>query len=118
MTYDFTIPGNEAIRNFFYGSDHYIPTNEIVYLGEHPLIRPNFMTEIEDLVKQTGDFIVTNGLNGFALDELTNYAITLGNLLPDITRENAKETLMALRGVYTLCNDITPRATSVPSRRG
>ena len=104
----FTLASNEGIRNYFYGSDKYIPTSELIYLSTRPMIRPNFMTEVEDLVKETTQYISEKGLNGFALDQLTEYAIELANLLPEITQENASKVLEALRGIYILCNDTLP----------
>ena len=33
---------NELIKNYFEGSDDYVPVTELIYVHEHPLIKGSF----------------------------------------------------------------------------
>lgn len=107
-TYDFTIKGNEGIRNYFSGNNSYVPIPEILYLHDRPLLRPNFLTEIQDLVEETGKYLKEKNITGYVLDKLSEYAITLANTLPDVTKDNAELVLGTLRDIRHLCKNTLP----------
>lgn len=92
-----TMVDNEGIRNFFNGDDSYIPTEEVKYLHTHPLVRPNFLTEINAEIEVLTLRVQDIKLPPRVIDKLTQLSIKLGTSLPDITDENAKDFLIALR---------------------
>ena len=98
----FTIEENEGIRKFLDGNNKYIPTQELIYLHSHPLVRPNFLTQIDDLVRSVGEKIIAKGITGKPIEDLSSIFIRIGRQLPDITEDNAEEIVMALRDLYTL----------------
>ena len=98
---------NEGIRSYFEGGNDYIPSSELVYLHQHPLIRPNFLTEIDALVISTADIISANNITGKVISDLTNLVILLGKELPDLTDKNAEAVLNTLREIYKLCKHVT-----------
>ena len=104
----FLIKDNENIRNFLEGKDDYIPTSEICYLHTHTLIRPNFSTEIQDLVEKVGEKIIAKNITGKPIDTLEELAIKIGQELSDgsLSNEGAKSVLFSLRRLYKLCNDL------------
>lgn len=102
----FTMAENEGIKAFFEGSDDYIPTSELKYLHIHPLVRPSFLTEIEALVKKTGDVILSKNIQGNVVTRLEDIVINLGRTLPEINDKNAEPIMRELRNLYSLCNEV------------
>ena len=99
---DFTFK-NELIRKYFNGDDSYIPTSELIYIHNHPLVRPNFVTEIDEEVAKLGALIVKHNLRGASVDILIDLGIQIGNGLPDVTTETAPQILQALRQLHRHC---------------
>jgi hypothetical protein len=99
---DFSL-NNYQIKNYFNGSNAYVPESELLYLHSHPLIQPNFMTEIEALINRTAQVLVARKTTGGPVDRLTRLAQDLGRELPDLTSANAAKVLATLRDVYQLC---------------
>lgn len=98
------IDSHEGITSFFKdNNDSFIPTNELVYIHTHPLMRPNFVTQIEQVVTETGELIIQKNLTGKPIEDLTQLAIKLGKLMPDLNADNAKEVCLALREIYVFC---------------
>lgn len=95
------------IKAFFEGSDKYVPTSELLYVHSHPLLRPNFLDEIEALINQTATTMQEKAMTGKPVERLTIMATKLGRLLPDLNRSNAPQALDVLRDIYRLCLQIT-----------
>ncbi len=105
--YSFLIKDNEQIANFLGGDDSYIPTSEISYLHSRPLIRPNFITEIGDLIDKVGSKVEKAKLSGKPIDDLTSIALELGFAMgKPMDAEVAKQIAFSLRKVYKLCLDL------------
>lgn len=102
---DFTL-NNQLIKDFFEGDDSYIPSGELMYLHEHPLVSPNFLTELEGLILQAGGVIQKHNIKGYPISELEALAIEIGKYLPEITVDNAPLILKAMRKTYRISKDL------------
>lgn len=103
----FLIEENEAIRKFLEGDDSYIPSSEYMYLHDRPLIRPNFITQIQDLVDVVGHKIMKHRLNGKPVDRLEDIAIALGQAMDgEMNSTKANTVVMELRNLYQHCNNL------------
>jgi hypothetical protein len=96
---------NTLIKKFFEGDDSYIPTSELIYLHTHPLVRPNFLTELSEMLTQAGKLIQKHKLTHYS-DRLMHIALRMGQELPTITEEQAKIILSATRDAYQLSNEL------------
>lgn len=94
---------NEQIKGYFNGSDVYVPSSELIYVHTHPLINPNFLSEIEVLIHEATEKMVALNMRGAVVKKFTDLTIKLGRELPDLTDKNAASTLGTLREVYKLC---------------
>ncbi len=105
MMISFLIEENEGIRKFLEGDDASVPISEYKYLHDRPLLRPSFLTQIDDLVNKVGEKIVRHKVKGAPIDRLTQYAITLGQRMDGVMDDDkAKIILFTLRDLYTFCN--------------
>lgn len=98
---------NTQIKEFFEGSNSYIPVSELLYVHSHPLIKPNFLAEIESLINITGEIMVQKKMSGAPVKKFTSLAQDLGRELPELTEDNAVSVLGTLRDIYKLCTTIT-----------
>lgn len=100
----FLIEENESIKNFLEGSNDYIPVSEFKYLHERPLLRPNFLTQIDDLVRETGEKMIERNISGAPIEHLTKVAVVIGQQLEgEMTDTKAERALFALRDLYKFC---------------
>lgn len=97
---------NELIKKYFDGDDSYVPSSELMWLHEHPMVRPNFLTELEELILEAGEVIKKHNLVGYHTDQFTEIAIRIGQRLPIITDQTAPEILQAMREIYKLSNEL------------
>jgi hypothetical protein len=102
---DFSLK-NESIKAFFEGSDKYVPVSELLYLHTHPLIQPNFLTEIEAVINDTSDYMVMKNMRGAIVDRFVGLSVQLGKNLPVESEEQSREVLGILRQIYKLCKSI------------
>lgn len=94
----FLIEENQAIAKFLEGDDSYIPISEFTYLHDRPLLRPNFITQIEDLVNKVGAKIQKAKLTGKPIEHLQSIAIQLGTQMDGpMTSTKADKVVRALR---------------------
>ena len=105
METNFTL-SNKKIAAFFSGDDDSIPVGELLYLHGHPLIKPNFIDEIAELVTKTNDHLITKKIGGHPVEEFTRIALSIGNQLPELTEEGARSILKEFRLLYNLCNSL------------
>lgn len=112
MEYDYTF-NNTMIKGYFEKEEdsnsefYYIPTYELIYLHTHPLIVPNFMTELSEMIIVAGKAIEKHKLSTYYTDKLTDAAIRIGKELPSINNSNAALILEAMRDAYKLCKDLS-----------
>lgn len=106
MNYNFTLD-NLVILEFFEGSAS-PPISELLYVHERPLLRPNFLTQIDDMVNEASILLEKKGVskNGSTHRKLADIAIKLGSQLPNLTRTNATVVLETLKDLYILCKKI------------
>lgn len=107
---------NELINKYFAGDDSYIPVGELIWLHEHPLYKPNFLVQLEDMVLKAGKIIIKNNLaNSHIIKKYEDAAIKLGQALGIgiITYENGPTVLAALRNAYNISKDIIEKLGSV-----
>jgi hypothetical protein len=97
---------NLSIANYFNGSNEYVPVTELMYIHTHPLIRPNFLVDIETLINQVIVKISEKPITGMPATTLANYAIQLATELQSLSEENAPVVLGLLRNIYTYCNNV------------
>jgi hypothetical protein len=109
MNYDFSIE-NPQIKGWLNRENDLVPVREFVYLHDHPLIRPNFLSDIEVLIFVTGQHMLARGISGAAGKRLLAFSETFANRLEVFVREKsenvAKEVLESLREIYLLCEKI------------
>jgi hypothetical protein len=104
---NFTIFGNPQIKSFFQGgSDYYIPSSELVYLHEHPMIKDSFLGEIEALINKSTECLLKHNMQGPIVEKFIMSTQILGALLPDVNKDNAPDILKELRVVYNLCTGL------------
>lgn len=103
MNYSLT---NPKIQTYLNGDNSNPPISELIYLHSHPLVRPNFINEIEELVLQAGIHIQNKGIKGYPVDSLKNIAINIGTKMPTFNEESAPLILEELRKLYMVCNQI------------
>lgn len=105
---------NPRIRKYFSGDDSYVPTSELLYVHTHPLVQPNFLSDIERIVNTTALHMSERSMTGKPVERFTIMAAKLGRLLPDLTKDNAAQALGVLRDIHRLCLQVTgtpgPRA--------
>lgn len=107
MAYNFLVENNDDIRRFFEGDDSYIPTSEIVYLHTRPLLRPNFITEVEDLIVKVAAKVAKFKVQGKPIQDFERYAIELGVAVgKGVDQKSAKTIALALRNVRNLCLEL------------
>ena len=108
MSVSFLIEENEGIRKFMEGDDSYVPINEYKYLHDRPLIRPTFLTQIDDLVARVANKVEVNRLkSGLPIENLTKLAITIGqNLDGELTDDKARNILLSLRSMHKICSEL------------
>jgi hypothetical protein len=108
MSVSFLIEENEGIAKFLNGDDSCIPIGEYKYLHDRPLLRPTFLSQIDDLAHRVAAKITKNNLkSGIPADTLTKHAITIGvNLEGNLDDTKAANILIALRHIYTICLEL------------
>lgn len=94
---------NSQIFDFFKGSDTYVPTSEFLYLHSHPLIKPNFLDQIEAMINKATIKVKSRNINGVLVNQLVQMTKDLGVELSSVTEENAAQILVILRKVYSTC---------------
>lgn len=97
---------NTLIKSYFEGDDSYVPSNELIYLHEHPLIQHSFLVEIEKLINQTAVYLTKRNMQGAVIERFIASTKALGAELPTINQQNAPKILNELRNVYKLCNSL------------
>ena len=102
MSMEFSF-SNSLIREYFEGSDYYVPSSELVYLHEHPLIQNSFLNELERMILETTQILIKRNLKGGAVDKFLALTIKLGEQLPVLNAENSHIVLSIIRQVYCLC---------------
>jgi len=98
---------NKDIKKYFDGDDSCAPIREVIYLDTHPLIRPNFLLEVNSLVVSAGEKLMAAkaNVNSKPVKELERLCINLGTNLPK-DEASAEIFLKHLRDLYNLCNSI------------
>ncbi|MNK09967.1 hypothetical protein D3C87_279770 [compost metagenome] len=97
---------NPQIKEYFNGSDAYIPTSEFMYIHTHPLVKPNFVDHLESMINRTAILVEKRSIRGAVIDKFTDLAIKLGAELPNVTKETAPVVLSHLREIYKLCKSL------------
>lgn len=108
MSVSFLIEENEGIRRFFEGDDSYIPVSEYRYLHDRPMLRPSFLTQIDDVAARASTKVAKNNLKtGVPTDKLTKLAIQIGqNLDGEMNDFKAENILKSLREIYKICTEL------------
>jgi hypothetical protein len=97
---------NELIMQYFNGDDSYIPSSELIYLHEHPLIRDCFLVQIERMVHETAQLFERKNMRGSVVQKFIDSTIKIGAELPNLNKDNAPIVLNELRSVYWLCKGL------------
>lgn len=102
MSLDFSL-SNPLISNYFDGDDSYIPVSELLYLHTHPLVQPNFLSDIEKLINDTAVYLESKNMRGTVVEQIVTLTIEMSSYLPSLDRENAPKFLETLRRIYSIC---------------
>jgi hypothetical protein len=107
MDYDFSL-NNPAIKDFFEGKGSF-PLSEFKYLHEHPLVKPNFVQEINDMVPEMEQMFISRNIpsDHAFIQKLLVIGIRIGNLIPKIGEDSStQEILLALKDLYALVKEV------------
>lgn len=109
MSYDFSIK-NPDISDWLNRKSSNAPVREFLYLHEHPLIRPNFLSDVEVLIFETGQHMLQKNISGTPANKLLSisetFASRLNTFVAGRDEDSAKDVLESLRDLYTLCTRI------------
>ena len=94
------------IKQYFDGADIYVPVAELLYIHQHPLVRPNFLSELESFINQTSAYMKEKNMKGAIATKFVAQTTLFGSQLPTLTKDNAAIVLAALREIYKLCVSI------------
>ena len=100
---DFTF-SNTTISHFF-KTGYEPPVNELLYLHSHPLVKPNFINQLEDLAINIGKELEAKKItSGYIVDKLVEITITTGRCLDDLTKDEQTPItlLLAMRDLYLI----------------
>lgn len=106
MSYDFSL-SNPALKEWFDNDKGDVPVRQFIYVHEHPLVRPNFVTDIEVLIYETGVHMTNKNIVGAPAKKLSSLAeaftTSLAAFVTDRTDKTATKVLLDLRNLYQLC---------------
>ena len=109
MAYDFSA-SNPTIKSWLDRDSENQPVREFLYLHEHPQIRPNFVTDIEVLIYETGQHMIAKNISGAPANKLVSLAETFAHRLNDFVQDRSEDgaqvVLESLRDLYRLCKKI------------
>lgn len=107
MLYDLTM-NNPDIKKYFSGDNSYPPVSELIYIHTHPLVKNNFVHEINMEVNRAGQKLVDSKIpsNSKIVIDIYDLALRLGESMGTLELENPEEVLGILREVYQLCKTI------------
>ena len=97
---------NQMILGYFKGDNSYIPSSELIYLHEHPLIKDSFLREIEQMIRNTTQTLKSRNTKGVVVQKFIDASKALGAELPTINQQTAPKILEQLRVIYNLCKSI------------
>ncbi len=97
---------NALIKAYFEGSNDYIPSSELMYVHEHPLVQNSFVTELEGMINRAAEVMVKRNIKGIVVQRFIDATEKLGAELPGINKENAPTVLEHLRAIYKLCDNL------------
>lgn len=104
---DFTL-NNPFIKEYFdFKEGSQVPVREFKYLHEHPLIYPNFISQVDTKVQEAVLILSEGKTRDSRTKALLNLTKTLGTLLSSYKDEDIPRVLEVLRKVYRTCVDIT-----------
>lgn len=105
--HSFTIKDNSDIRKFLEGDDSFLPASEILYLHSRPLLRPNFLTEVDDLLNFVFIKYGYSKIPDQYIKKLEEYGVRLGIALgKTLTEDVGKDIAFAIRDIYTMCKEL------------
>jgi hypothetical protein len=105
--HSFSFENNELIRNYFNGGGEYTPIAELLYVHTHPLVRPNFVSEIEVIINKAHAVLEhKNAIDNKTGKRLVDWSKELGTLLPCLDESTAPRVLELLRNIYGVCSPI------------
>lgn len=97
---------NTQIKAFFEGSDSYLPVAELLYVNSHPLLRPNFVSDIERIINRAIVYTQEKNVKSKYVDKIVSLTKKLGILSIKVDKDSAEEILHCLRDVYVVCNTL------------
>ena len=111
---DFTL-GNPAIRDYFTGRSEAPPVSEAIYLHTHPLVRPNFLTEIMDYIDEQGCKMASRGMETRApVNELIQIVCEMGELMESLNHSSAPRMLALMKSACDILARVTGRPLVKP----
>lgn len=92
---------NSTIKKYF-ETGQGPPVQELLYLHQHPLHRPNFIGQLDRQLCKLGEYIISKNIKGKVVTDLENIAIKIGTSLPLANKDNAESILSEFRKVYLM----------------
>lgn len=109
MNYDFSF-ANPEIRSWFDRNSTAAPVRQFVYLHEHPLVRPNFIAELDVMIYETGAHIQAKNITGSPIKRLQKLAKEFADALTKFVVEkeegSAEKVLLSMRELHTFCRQV------------
>lgn len=103
-TNDFSFKNSLILKYFTDPNAKYVPSAELIYIHTHPLVTPNFLNEIQELINTTTLEFNNKRLTGIPVEKLTDSAIELGQALVKVDSTTAPNILRILRDIYVYCH--------------
>lgn len=97
---------NPKIKDYFF-KDSEPPVSEFMYLHSHPLIRPNFVKQIEEVFENTNAYFETHRVSDSVKNKFYSKTLQLAKTLP-LSTKSAEEVLAILKSVLLLVKKINP----------
>lgn len=76
------------------------PVSELLFVHSHPLVSPNFVAQVEEMVNVSVESLLTSPAKMSVIHNLEPHIGGLGECLPFLTDENAEKALDHLRAIY------------------
>lgn len=97
---------NPNISNFLNG-DGDPPVTEFLYLHKHPFIRPNFLTDIEFILRQACDKAIKDNVPAESyIPMLTEHGVILGSNIEEPDEEKVKLILNSIKTLYKFAREV------------
>ena len=110
MNIDYTL-NSTKIKNFFDG-DGDAPVEEFLYIMEHPLVRPNFLSDISRELEDISTNLFSKNITGELSNTVTGLSVEFAKVMSELasnlqgSEHKAEEALKLLKKIRSLCKSV------------